>query len=109
IAARSRVCLITTQLANLEFPFTNPIGHSLRVGELSFTVIGVFKERVETFGLSEIQDYSVLIPFPLMKYYLGDISLEMLYVQAGTPEGVIPATNQLEVLLRSRHPTRARY
>ncbi len=67
------------------FPFTDPIGHSLRVGELSFTVIGVFRERVETFGLSEIQDYSVLIPFPLMKYYLGDTSLEMLYVQASTP------------------------
>ena len=109
IAARSRVCLITTQLANFAFPFEDPIGHSLRVGELSFTVIGVFKERVETFGLSEIQDYSVLIPFPLMKYYLGDSSLEMLYVQAGTPEGVVPATRQLEALLRNRHPTRARY
>jgi putative ABC transport system permease protein len=109
IASRSRVCLITAQLANFAFPFEDPVGHSLRVGELSFTVIGVFKERVETFGLSEIQDYSVLIPFPLMKYYLGDSSLEMLYVQAGTPEGVIPATRQLEALLRNRHPTRARY
>ena len=109
VAARSRVCLITTQLAQFAFPFMDPIGHSLRVGELSFTVIGVFRERVETFGLSEIQDYSVLVPFPLMKYYLGDSSLEMLYVQASTPEGVIPVTRQLEALLTSRHPTRARY
>ena len=109
ISSRSRVCLITTQLANLMFPFADPIGRNLRVGELSFTVIGVFRERVETFGLSEIQDYSVLIPFPLMKYYMGDTSLEMLYAQAGTPEGVIPVTRQLEALLRSRHPTRARY
>jgi len=44
-----------------------------------------------------------------MKYYLGDSSLEMLYVQASTPEGVIPVTHQLEALLKSRHPTRARY
>src|SRR6202166_1314648 len=109
IHSRSTVCLITTQLASLVFPFTDPVGHNLRVGEFSYTVIGVFKERVETFGLSEIQDYSVLIPFPLMKYYTGDTSLEMLYAQAGTPEGVIPVTRQLEALLRSRHPTRARY
>src|SRR5258708_5509115 len=109
VSARSRVCLITTQLANLMFPLADPVGHSLRVGELSFTVIGVFKERVETFGLSEIQDYTVLIPFPLMKYYLGDTSLEMLYVQASTPEGVIPTTQRLEALLKSRHSTRARY
>jgi len=109
VSARSRVCLITTQLANLMFPFADPVGQNLRVGELSFIVIGVFKERVETFGLSEIQDYSVLVPFPLMKYYLGDTSLEMLYVQAGTPDGVLAATHQLEALLQSRHPTRARY
>ena len=109
VDARSRVCLITSQLADLMFPLSDPIGHNLRVGELSFTVIGVFKERVETFGLSEIQDYTVLIPFPLMKYYLGDTSLEMLYVQASTPEGVIPTTHRLEALLASRHPTRAKY
>ena len=109
ISSRSRVCLITTQLVHFAFPFTDPIGHNLRVGELSFTVIGVFRERVETFGLSEIQDYSILIPFPLMKNYLGDSSLEMLYVQASAPEGVLPVTHQLEALLKSRHPTRARY
>jgi putative ABC transport system permease protein len=109
ISSHSRVCLITTQLANFAFPFTDPIGHSLRVGELSYTVIGVFKERVETFGLSEIQDYSVLVPFPLMKYYLGDSAIEMLYAQVNTPEGVIPVTHQLQALLTSRHSKRARY
>ena len=109
LSSRSRVCLITTQLAKFAFPFTDPIGSTLRVGELSFTVIGIFRERVETYGLSEIQDYSVLVPFPLMKYYLGDASLEMLYAQASTPESVISVTRQLEALLASRHPTRARY
>jgi putative ABC transport system permease protein len=109
MTSRSRVCLITTRLADLVFPYSDPVGRNLRVGELSFTVIGVFRERVETFGLSEIQDYSVLVPFPLMKYYTGDTSMEMLYAQAATPEGVIPVTHRLEALLRSRHPTRARY
>jgi putative ABC transport system permease protein len=107
--SRSKVCLITSRLADQLFPYTDPIGHNLRVDELSFTVIGVFKERVETFGLSEIQDYSVLIPFPLMKYYVGDSSLDVLYAQASTPQGVIRVSAQLEALLGSRHPTRARY
>jgi putative ABC transport system permease protein len=109
MSSHSRVCLITTQVAKLVFPFADPIGQNLRVGELSFTVIGIFRERVQTYGLSEIQDYSVLIPFPLMKYYLGDTSMEMLYLQARSPEEVIPVTQQLEALLRGRHPTRARY
>ncbi|HVA94838.1 MAG TPA: ABC transporter permease, partial [Candidatus Dormibacteraeota bacterium] len=44
-SSRSRVCLITTKLAALMFPFTDPVGQTLHVGELSFTVIGVFRER----------------------------------------------------------------
>ncbi len=109
IAGRSRVCLITTQLAKMISPLSDPIGKNLRVGELSFTVIGVFKERVETFGQSEIQDYSVLIPFPLMKYYLGDGSFNVIYLQEASSEQVIPATKQLASLLRSRHSVRAHY
>jgi putative ABC transport system permease protein len=109
VSSRSRVCLISTQLAKFAFPDVDAIGKNLRVGELEFTVIGVFRERVETFGQSEIKDYTVLIPFPLMKNYLGDSSLSVLYVQALTPEDVIPVTNRLEELLASRHPTRSRY
>jgi putative ABC transport system permease protein len=109
VSSRSRVCLITPQLASFSFPSADPIGQSLRVGELSFTVIGVFKERVETYGQSEVKNYSILIPFPLMKNYLGDSSLDVLYVQAGTPEDVIPTTHQLEALLATRHSTRTRY
>ena len=40
-----------------------------------------------------------------MKYYTGDTSLEMLYAQAKSPDGVVPVTNQLDALLRSRHPS----
>jgi putative ABC transport system permease protein len=109
VSSRSRVCLISTQLAKFAFPDVDAIGKNLRVGELNFIVIGVFRERVETFGQSEIKDFTVLIPFPLMKNYLGDSSLSVLYVQALTPEDVIPVTNRLEELLASRHPTRSRY
>ena len=47
------------------------IGKTVRIGELQFTVIGVFRERVATFGQSEISAESVLIPFPLIKTYRG--------------------------------------
>src|SRR5215468_5338458 len=57
---RAKVCLITQQLAARVFGVENPIGRSLRMGELSFTVIGVFKERMNTYGLAEMQTESVL-------------------------------------------------
>jgi len=102
--SRAKVCLITEELAARAFANQDPIGQSLRVGEVGFTVIGVFKERVGTFGLSEIQQYTVLVPFPLMRYYTGEDAMDVLYAQAATPEDVPTLTRQIEELLRNRHP-----
>jgi putative ABC transport system permease protein len=66
--ARSKVCLVTRELAQKVYGVENPIGRLLRMGELTFTVIGLFHERVATYGLSEMQEDSVLIPFELIKY-----------------------------------------
>ena len=86
--ARTKVCLITKQVADRVFGFDNPIGGTIRMGELSFTVIGVFRERVSTFGLSEIKDESVIIPLTLMRYYTGVNVLRVLYAQADNAEDV---------------------
>jgi len=107
--SRGKVCLITDELAGLVFPNEDPIGKSLRVGEISFTIVGVFRERVGTFGLSEIQRYTVLVPFSLMQYYTGDDAVEILYAQADGPEDVVLVTSQVQDLLRSRHSRTATY
>jgi putative ABC transport system permease protein len=106
---RSKVCLITTQLSDRVFGQDNPVGKSVRLGELTFTVIGVFRERVETFGLSDISEISVLIPFTLMKYYTGIEVVRLLDAQAGRPEDVPGVERQVGQLLRSRHPDGAEY
>src|SRR5713226_6274909 len=106
---RSKVCLITTQLADRIFGQENPIGRSMRMGELTFTVIGVFRERVETFGLSDIQENSVILPFSLMKYYTGMEVVRLLDAQAARAEDVPSVERQVGQLLRSRHPAEAEY
>jgi putative ABC transport system permease protein len=106
---RSKVCLITTQLADRIFGQENPIGRSMRMGELTFTVIGVFRERVETFGLSDIQENTVILPFTLMKYYTGMEVVRLLDVQAARAEDVPSVERQVGQLLRSRHPAEAEY
>jgi putative ABC transport system permease protein len=109
VESRSKVCLVTKDLADRVYGLENPLGRSLRMGELTFTVIGVFKERVSTFGLTEIQKESVLIPNPLMKYYTGTDILRTIYVQAAHPEDVNSVSRQLTALLASRHPAGAVY
>jgi putative ABC transport system permease protein len=109
VESRAKECLITKDLADRVYGLENPIGRSLRMGELTFSVIGVFKERVSTFGLTEIQKESVIIPIPLMKYYTGVDALRTLYVQASQPDEVDSVQKQLTQLLASRHPAGAVY
>ncbi len=106
---RSKFCLITGPLAERVFGTENPVGKNIRMGELTFTVIGVFRERASTFGQSEVHDYSVIIPFTLMKYYTGTDVLRTMYVQAARPESVESVQRQMAQLLRSRHPAEAEY
>jgi putative ABC transport system permease protein len=92
---RSKVCLITTQLADKTFGQDNPVGRTIRMGELTFTVIGVFRERVETFGLSDIHENTVILPFTLMKYYTGTEVVGLLSAQAARAEDVPSVERQL--------------
>src|SRR5260370_4625824 len=106
---RGKVGLIPTQLSDQIFGQENPIGRSIRMGELTFTVIGVFRERVETFALSGIQKNSVLVPFTLMKYYTGMEVVRLLDVPADSAEEVPSVQRHLTQLLRSRRPAEAEY
>jgi putative ABC transport system permease protein len=109
MSSRSKVCLLTQELADLVFPADNPVGKDIRVGELSFTVIGVFRERVATFGQSEITRESVLVPFGLIRYYTGSEFVRTFYAQADAPENVPAVTRDVRDTLLSRHRPGAEY
>jgi putative ABC transport system permease protein len=106
---RSKVCLLTQDLAERVYPNQNPVGQEIRVGDLHFTVIGVFRERISTFGETEIARESVLIPFGLINYYTGSDYLSTFYAQADSPENVAAVTRQVAAVLKSRHRPGAEY
>jgi putative ABC transport system permease protein len=97
----AKICLITQDLANQYRE--NMIGKDIRIGELRLTVIAIFRERVATFGQSEIASESVLIPFQLMKTYRGEDYVRTLYAQADFAENVPLVTDEVQHLLQSRH------
>jgi putative ABC transport system permease protein len=107
--SRAKVCLLSQDLARIVFPDADPVGKEIRVGELRFTIIGVFKERIATFGQSEIARETVVVPFSLLKSYAGTESVRVLYIQAPRPEVVPTVTQQLSELLQTRHRAGARY
>jgi putative ABC transport system permease protein len=107
--SRGKVCLLTEDLARRVFPFDDPDGKDIQVGELRFTVIGVFKERTATFGQTEIKQESVIVPFSLLQYYTGTQYFRTLYVLANRSEDIPVVTREVGDILQSRHRAGAQY
>lgn len=107
--SRSKNCLITEQLASTLYPYINPVGQTLRIGELYFTIIGVFHERVATFGETEITPESVIVPFSIMRDYTGSDYFKSFYAQADSPQDVPFVTQRVRDVIAGRHRPGAKY
>ena len=103
----SKACLISEQLSKL-YP-QDPVGATIKIGDLTFTIIGIFRERVATFGQSEITPESIIVPFPILKFYMGTAFIRTLYVQAAQPEDVPYVTQRVREILKARHRPGAVY
>jgi putative ABC transport system permease protein len=107
---RGRVALVMQKLAVRLFGGPEAaIGKTIRLHGLQFTVIGAFRERGESFGLSELTGDNVLIPITVLKFFAQIERIDPLYVQARTPADVEPVTAAVKVVLEGRHRKGARY
>jgi len=107
---RNRVALLTERLAVRLFGSqSGAVGQTLKIYGLPFTVIGTFKERVESFGQTEVTKESILIPMTVLRYFSEIERIDPLYVQAKTPQTVEAVTRVVRQILESRHRPGARY
>ncbi|HTZ73218.1 MAG TPA: ABC transporter permease [Candidatus Aquilonibacter sp.] len=109
LASQNKICLITQGLAALVFPSDDPVGQDIRIGDLHFTVIGVFHERAGLFGNSGLTGRSVIVPFPVISYYTGTDFFDTLYAQADQPSNVPAVTSEITEVLHDRHRPGAEY
>jgi len=110
VEQRARVCLLTEKLAyKLYGSQSGAIGQTLKIYGLRFTVIGTFKERVESFGQSEVSKESVLIPITVLKYFTDIERIDPMYVQVKSASDVEAVTRVVRGILESRHRPGAKY
>lgn len=104
--ASARVAILGSRVKEVLFPDEDPIGKALRVGRVTFTVIGVLESKGATVdGLSE-EDNQVLIPLrtALRRVFNLDY-LRMIYVQVRDGDRLNQAEDQVAAILRTRHRT----
>jgi len=110
IANRNRVTMLTEKLARRLFGGqSQAIGQTIKLQGLEFDVVGTFKERTQSFGLSELSDENVVIPVTVLRYFAPIERVDPLYVSAKSAEDVPAVTRIVRTILEGRHRPGARY
>jgi putative ABC transport system permease protein len=107
---RSKACVITQTMAQRIYGSPDTaIGRIIKLSGLPFTVIGTFKERVDTLGQTEVTDDTMVIPYSVSRYLSDPANVKMLYFSVASPSMVVPATAQIKDVLGTRHRAESVY
>jgi putative ABC transport system permease protein len=110
ISLRQKVAMLTPKLATrLYGSSTAALDQIIKVHGLQFTVIGIFKEKTDTFGQSEVANETILIPISVIKYFAPVERIDPMYLQATDADDVEALTGVVQHILESRHRAGARY
>jgi putative ABC transport system permease protein len=108
--AHNKVGLITDTLARELYGSAEAaIGKIIPLSHLPFTVIGTFRERVNTFGESEVTTSTFLIPFSVARYFTESSTVKLIYFSVADPSMIEPATDQIRQVIQSRHRAESVY
>jgi putative ABC transport system permease protein len=110
VAMRNKVAMLTEELAKRLYG-SQPaaIGQILKLHGLQFTVIGTFKEKTSSFGMSELTSETVLIPISVLRYFTSSERIDPLYVQVADANDVPAVTKEVRQIIEGRHRFGARY
>ncbi len=103
IVASRRVALIGQTTLRELFGDQSPLNRSVRIGQLSFKIVGVLEPKgFNPLGMDE--DNAIVIPLPiLLRDLIGIQEPGVILCSAKTDEAVEPAVEQIGELLRQRH------
>jgi putative ABC transport system permease protein len=111
-ASHAKVADVTVPFATAMFGSADAaVGRSFQVNGIPFTVIGTFREKVPTFGETEIADQTALIPYAVARYFIGTDSVNEMYFSVRNPGEVEGAASQIRAAVHNngRHQPNSVY
>jgi putative ABC transport system permease protein len=102
--AHEKVAVMVEPFANELYGTANAaVGRTISVKGIPFVIIGVFKEAFNTYGQSEISDHTMLVPYPVLRYFTGTNTLKEIFFTVRDSSMVLPARDRILAIIRSRH------
>jgi putative ABC transport system permease protein len=105
-ATGAKACLVSKELAIELFGHTDASGESLRIFDLKFPIVGVYRESVESAAAvnqSEAAGLAAIVPFSTFRNLRDVRWIYTLYLQAESREAVPAVVNSVTELFRQRH------
>ena len=103
-AGHTHVAVLVQALAETLFGTArNAVGQTLSIRGIPFTIIGVFKERINTFGQSEVSEQTMLIPYTVARYFTGTDTVKEIFFSMKNTADVIPASEHILKIIKSGH------
>jgi putative ABC transport system permease protein len=103
-AAHAKVVVLNKPLAiELFGSAQTAVGQSITIKGIPLSIIGVFKESIDTYGQSEISDETMLIPYEVARYFTGTDNVKELFFKMANASMVEPGAKQITALIQSRH------
>jgi len=100
----TKLAVITPKLAQALYGTNEQaVGQSISIGGIPFIIGGVFRESVDTFGQSEISDQTILIPYPVARYFTGTDSVKEIYFSTTSSHNVEQTAQDILRVIQSRH------
>src|SRR3979411_1836695 len=108
VTTAANVAVIGETVRKNLFASTNPIGKTIRIGNLPFIVAGVLVAKGQSAALSEDQDDTVIAPLTtVQKKITGQPWLRFAMASANSRAASYAAQQEIRGLLRDRHRIRA--
>jgi putative ABC transport system permease protein len=103
VRSAAKVALIGTKASSELFGPLSPVGQTVRIKNMPFTIIGLMATKGAGMGGNN-QDDRLIIPYTsAMKRITGDKFLRMINVQINSADRMEIAQQQITSLLRQRH------
>src|SRR5947209_6937394 len=102
--SRAHVAIVTQQFAQRVYGAPGAaVDQNIKINGLPFVIVGAFRERVETFGQSEIAGDTVLIPYNVARYFTGNDAVKQLFFSVSDAGDVPRSTEMVQKVLQARH------
>jgi putative ABC transport system permease protein len=103
-SAHAKVAVLNKPLAIKLFGSEQAaVDKNITIRGIPLTIIGVFKESIDTYGTSEINDHTILIPYEVARYFTGTDNLKEIFFKMANPSMVEPGAIEITKLIKSRH------